>query len=240
MLQNKHVLAARFTLASIWFDQEPAFDLTKCAFLVSLFVFKRDDLPKFLDRTAKECNKVTLGWCSSIVNSLGSKRLSAVWEQTRSKTAWIIFFGSRSILRAAKTENLVPRCSAPRVFFAPKPHASYAGYIVNNAVCLLDVRVIRATEGIFIWEARVTRRLGSLQQQHQAGRRWLSARDVDWSFMRSYDRRAKHSSGSVQQHQTGKENTKDLRSLHRRRSFGSSRSLAWASGLPKGLGERRF
>ena len=60
------------------------------------------------------------------------------------------FFGSWSILRAAKTENLVPRCPAPRFFFAPKPHASYAGYIVNNAVCLLDVRVIRATEGIFI------------------------------------------------------------------------------------------
>ena len=30
-------------------------------------------------------------------------------------------------------------------------------------------------------------------------------RAVDWSFMRSYDRRAKHSSGSVQQHQRGKE-----------------------------------
>ena len=60
------------------------------------------------------------------------------------------FFGSRSILRAAKTENLVPRRSAPRFFFAPKPHASYPDYIVNNVVCLLDVRVIRATEGIFI------------------------------------------------------------------------------------------
>ena len=60
MLPKKlHVLAARFTLASIWFDQERRFDLTKCAFVVSLLVLKRDDLPKFLGRTAKECNKVT-------------------------------------------------------------------------------------------------------------------------------------------------------------------------------------
>ena len=141
MLQNKlHVLAARFTLASIWFDQEPGFDLTKCAFVVSLLVFKRDNLPKSLARTAKECNKVTFGWCSSIVNSLGDKRLSAVSEQTRSKTARIFFFfGSRSILRAAKTENLVPHRSAPWFFFVPK----------KSAACLLLVRVIRTTGGIF-------------------------------------------------------------------------------------------
>ena len=35
--------------------------------------------------------------------------------------------------------------------------------------------------------------------------RALRGRYVDWSFMRSCERRAKHSSGSVQQHQRGKE-----------------------------------
>ena len=235
MLQNKlHVFAARFTLASIWFDQEPGFDLTKCAFVVSLLVFKRDNLPKSLARTAKECNKVTFGWCSSIVNSLGDKRLSAVSEQTRSKTARIFFFFL----------DLGPFYARPKpkisFLIVPPLDFSLSRKKAPLACCLCVL--FAPLEVFFIWVGRVTCRPWSLQQQHRAGRRWLRARNVDWSFMRSYDRRSKHSSGSVQEHQRGKENTKDLRirSLHRRRSFGSSRSLAWASGLPKGLGERRF
>ena len=40
----------------------PGFDLIKSAFVVSLRVYKRDDLPKNLGRTTtKECNKVTFG-----------------------------------------------------------------------------------------------------------------------------------------------------------------------------------
>ena len=49
------------------------------------------------------------------------------------------FFGSRSILPVAKAENLVPRRSAPRFFFVPK----------KSVACLLLVRVIRTTGGIF-------------------------------------------------------------------------------------------
>ena len=123
MLQNKlHVLAARFTLASIWFDQEPGFDLTKCAFVVSLLVFKRDNLPKSLARTAKECNKVTFGCCSSIVNSLGDRRLSAVSEQTRSKTARILFFFFWISVHFTRGQNRKSRSSSfrPLVFLCPE------------------------------------------------------------------------------------------------------------------------